>query len=105
MTKKEKLKKLTKKELIKNLAVMNNTSVTQTQDFYNSFENALIEAIKSNEEVIISPKIGKFILKSRKAHKGRNPKTGKKLKIPAKTVVNFKLSKTLKDEVKNLKLK
>ncbi|CAM12072.1 DNA-binding protein HU [Candidatus Phytoplasma australiense] len=105
MTKKEKLKKLTKKELIKNLAVMNNTSVTQTQDFYNSFENALIEAIKSNEEVIISPKIGKFILKSRKAHKGRNPQTGKKLKIPAKTVVNFKLSKTLKDDVKNLKLK
>ncbi|AGL89986.1 HU family DNA-binding protein [Candidatus Phytoplasma australiense] len=96
---------MTKKELIKNIAVMNNTSVTQTQDFYNSFENALIEAITSNEEVVLSPQLGKFILKSQKARLGRNPQTGKKLKIPAKTVVNFKLSKTLKDGVKNLKLK
>ncbi|MDV3148653.1 MAG: HU family DNA-binding protein [Pigeon pea little leaf phytoplasma] len=96
---------MTKKELIKKIAVMHKTSVTQTQDFYNSFENALIEAITSNEEVIISPKIGKFILKSRKAHKGRNPQTGKKLKIPAKTVVIFKLSKTIKEKVKALILK
>ncbi|QTX02597.1 DNA-binding protein HU [Candidatus Phytoplasma luffae] len=96
---------MTKKELIKTIAVMHKTSVTQTQDFYNSFENALIKAITSNEEVVLSPSIGKFILKSRKARVGRNPQTGKKLKIPTKTVVNFKLSKTIKDEVKNLKLK
>ncbi|MGL9687533.1 MAG: HU family DNA-binding protein, partial [Candidatus Phytoplasma sp. TWB_XP] len=31
--------------------------------------------------------------------------TGKKLKIPARTAVSFKVSKSLKDEVKKLKLK
>ncbi|MBX4180538.1 MAG: HU family DNA-binding protein ['Prunus persica' phytoplasma PP2] len=96
---------MTKKELIKSIAEVNKTSITQTEEFYNSFENALIKAITSNEEVVLSSKIGKFILKTRKAHIGRNPQTGKKLKIPAKTVVTFKLSKNLKNKVKTLKLK
>uniref|UniRef100_UPI00036E4D28 HU family DNA-binding protein n=1 Tax=Vaccinium witches'-broom phytoplasma TaxID=85642 RepID=UPI00036E4D28 len=65
----------------------------------------LIEAITNNEEVVLSTQIGKFQLKSRKAYIGRNPKTKKKLEIPAKTVVTFKLSKSIKDKVKELKLK
>nr|WP_238055151.1 HU family DNA-binding protein [Candidatus Phytoplasma ziziphi] len=68
---------MTKKELIKKIALSNKTSATKTEEFYNSFENALIEAITSNEEVILSPQIGKFKLKARKAYVGKNPKTGK----------------------------
>ncbi|WP_373403054.1 HU family DNA-binding protein [Candidatus Phytoplasma solani] len=96
---------MTKKELIKSIAEANKISITQTEEFYNSFENAIIKAITNNAEVVLSSKIGKFILKSRKAQIGRNPQTGKKLKIPAKTVVTFKPSKTIKDKVKLLKLK
>ncbi|MGL9688163.1 MAG: HU family DNA-binding protein [Candidatus Phytoplasma sp. TWB_XP] len=95
---------MTKKELIKKLAETTKNSITKTEEFCNSFENTLIETITSNEEVVLSPQLGKFILKSKKARLGRNPKTGKKLKIPAKTVVTFKLSKNLKDKVKTLKL-
>lgn len=95
---------MTKKELIKEVAKQLKTSVAKTEEFYNSFENTLIEAITSNEEVVLSPQLGKFVLKTRKAHMGRNPKTGKKLKIPSKTVVTFKLTKNLKDKVKTLKL-
>ncbi|ABC65347.1 DNA-binding protein HU [Aster yellows witches'-broom phytoplasma AYWB] len=96
---------MTKKELIKNIAEANKTSISKTEEFYHSFEHTLIESITSNEEVILSSKIGKFILKTRKAYTGRNPQTGKKLKIPAKTIVTFKLSKTIKDKVKDLILK
>ncbi|WP_341833705.1 HU family DNA-binding protein [Candidatus Phytoplasma asteris] len=96
---------MTKKELIKKIALANKTSVTKTEEFYHIFEKTLIEAITSHEEVVLSPQIGKFKLKSRKAYIGRNPKTKKKLKIPAKTVVTFKLSKTIKDQVKTLILK
>ncbi|MGL9687857.1 MAG: HU family DNA-binding protein [Candidatus Phytoplasma sp. TWB_XP] len=96
---------MTKKELIKEVAKQLKTSVVKTEEFYNSFENTLIEAITSNEEVVLSPQLGKFVLKTRKAHMGRNPQTGKKLKIPARTAVSFKVSKSLKDEVKKLKLK
>ncbi|XXP77337.1 MAG: HU family DNA-binding protein [Lettuce witches'-broom phytoplasma] len=95
---------MTKKELIKNLAEVNQISITQTETFYKNFENTLIESITSYEEVILSPKLGKFILKTRQAHIGCNPKTGKKIKIPTKTVVNFKLSQNIKDQVKALKL-
>ncbi|RMI87562.1 HU family DNA-binding protein [Candidatus Phytoplasma solani] len=96
---------MTKKELIKKIAKANKTSITQTEEFYNSFEFALNEAITTNEEVVLSPQIGKFILKSRKAQIGHNPQTGEKIQIPAKTVVTFKPSKTIKDKVKKLKLK
>ncbi|MBS2126632.1 HU family DNA-binding protein, partial ['Fragaria x ananassa' phyllody phytoplasma] len=83
---------MTKKELIKKLAEVNQTSITQTETFYKNFENTLIEAITTHEEVILSPKLIKFILKTRQAYIGRNLKTGKKIKIPSKTVVTFKLS-------------
>ncbi|MGM1458818.1 MAG: HU family DNA-binding protein, partial [Columbia Basin potato purple top phytoplasma] len=78
---------MNKKELIKSIAEANKTSISKTEAFYSSFEKTLIEAISSNEEVVLSPSIGKFILKTRKAYIGRNPQTGKKLKIPAKTIV------------------
>ncbi|WP_017191697.1 HU family DNA-binding protein [Poinsettia branch-inducing phytoplasma] len=96
---------MTKKELIKNIAEANKTSISKTEEFYNSFEHTLIESITSNEEVTLSSKLGKFILKTRKAYTGRNPQTGEKIKIPAKTIVTFKLSKTIKDKVKTLILK
>ncbi|MBY7576889.1 HU family DNA-binding protein, partial [Candidatus Phytoplasma sp. Tabriz.2] len=38
---------MTKKELIKSIAEVNKTSITQTEEFYNSFENTLIESITS----------------------------------------------------------
>jgi len=43
---------------------------------------------------------GTFEAVKRAARTGRNPKTGKELKIPAKTVVKFKVGKGLKDAVK-----
>ncbi|WP_268850220.1 HU family DNA-binding protein [Candidatus Phytoplasma rubi] len=80
--------------------------MTKTEEFYNSFEECSNrKRIKSNEEVVLSPQIGKFKLKTRKAYIGRNPKTRKKLKIPAKTVITFKLSQTIKDQAKTLILK
>ncbi|WP_273585376.1 HU family DNA-binding protein [Columbia Basin potato purple top phytoplasma] len=96
---------MTKKELIKKIALANKTSITKTEKFYHIFEKTLIEAITTNEKVVLSPQIGKFKLKLRKAYIGINPKTKKKLKIPAKTVVTFKPSKTIKDKAKTLILK
>ncbi|WAN63039.1 DNA-binding protein HU [Candidatus Phytoplasma rubi] len=96
---------MNKKELIKKIALANKTSVTKMEKFYHIFKNTLIKAITSNEEVVLFPKIGKFKLKTRKAYIGRNPKTRKKLKIPAKTVITFKLSQTIKNQVKALILK
>ncbi|MDO8060088.1 HU family DNA-binding protein [Candidatus Phytoplasma citri] len=96
---------MTKKELIKKIAEAQQTSITKNTEFYHTFEKTLSEAITTNEEVVLSPQIGKFKLKSRKAQISRNSQIGQKIKIPAKTVVTFKLSKTIKNQVKALILK
>jgi DNA-binding protein HU-beta len=43
---------------------------------------------------------GTFSVAKRKAREGRNPQTGKAIKIPAKKVVKFKAGKELADKVK-----
>ena len=45
------------------------------------------------------PGVGKLIKVRRKARMGRNPATGEQIKIPAKTVLKFRLSKAAKDAV------
>ncbi|HPK54005.1 MAG TPA: HU family DNA-binding protein [Smithellaceae bacterium] len=43
---------------------------------------------------------GTFSVVKRKAREGRNPQTGKAIKIPAKKVIKFKAGKALADKVK-----
>ncbi|MBZ5671381.1 MAG: HU family DNA-binding protein [Acidobacteriia bacterium] len=45
------------------------------------------------------PGLGKAVKANRKARMGRNPQTGETIKIPAKTVVKFRLAKAFKDAV------
>ena len=45
------------------------------------------------------PGVGKLVLVKRKARMGRNPATGKAIKIPAKTVVKMRIAKAAKDAI------
>lgn len=45
------------------------------------------------------PGLGKLVCANRKARMGRNPATGQAIKIPAKTVVKFRVAKACKDAV------
>ena len=47
----------------------------------------------------VVPGLGKAVKANRKARMGRNPQTGEAIKIPAKTVVKFRLAKAFKDSV------
>ena len=58
---------------------------------------AVAETKKSGQFII--PGIGKTVKSHRKARKGRNPQTGAAIKIPAKTVVKFRVAKAFKDAV------
>ena len=49
----------------------------------------------SSQRVIRLPELGTFQMKTRKARMGRNPQTGRKIKIAAKKVVTFKAGKSL----------
>ena len=58
---------------------------------------AVVETKKNGAFVI--PGIGKLVKSQRKARVGRNPQTGAAIKIPAKTVVKFRVAKACKDAV------
>ncbi len=58
---------------------------------------AYSEAKKAGEFTI--PGLGKLIKKQRAARMGRNPATGEAIKIPAKTVVKFRVAKAAKDAI------
>lgn len=64
--------------------------------------DAIIDAIKgalAKGEKVSFVGFGSFSVKNRKARIGRNPQTGKKIKIKAKKVPAFSPSKGLKDSV------
>ena len=63
---------------------------------------SLLEIIKSTlvsgEDVLVSG-FGKFCVKDKKERKGRNPATGEDAILPARRVVTFKCSRTLRSKV------
>lgn len=56
------------------------------------------ETLKKGEEVTLGT-LGKFVTKNKPARTARNPATGASIQVPAKTAVDFKVSKTLKDAI------
>ena len=62
--------------------------------------SGLVElACKEAKNGFTIPGLGKLYTARRKARAGVNPATGKKIQIPAKTVVKFRVSKTAQDAV------
>jgi DNA-binding protein HU-beta len=58
-------------------------------------------AKKTGEFVL--PGFGKLVKQKRKARTGFNPKTQERIRIPAKTVLNFRVAKVAKDTVLGVK--
>jgi len=90
---------MTKESLIEALAKKTGCSKSAAADCLNTILDEVEKALKKGEKVILTG-FGTFSVSKRKARTGRNPKTGKEIKIPAKTVPKFKAGKTLKDAVK-----
>lgn len=55
-------------------------------------------ALKKGDRVALTP-FGSFVVRSRAAREGRNPKTGETIKIAARKVPAFVAGKSLKDAV------
>jgi DNA-binding protein HU-beta len=61
---------------------------------------ALVDmAYKGAADGFMIPGLGKLVKVRRKARMGRNPATGEQIKIPAKTVLKFRIAKAAKDAV------
>jgi DNA-binding protein HU-beta len=90
--------KLTQTEIVNSLAEKTGMKKTEVKGFFDALANLAQDEVKANGEFTI-PGFGKLVKATRKAREGRNPATGKPIKIPAKTTVKFRLGKAMKDAV------
>ncbi|MCX5814257.1 MAG: integration host factor subunit alpha [Proteobacteria bacterium] len=67
-------------------------------DIVGKFFEVIKEALAKDEGVKISG-FGKFIVKQKRARRGRNPQTSEAMEITARRVLLFRLSKVLNDEI------
>ena len=91
-------KKMSKTQLATELAEATGTNRKTAAQFIDSLSDIAYREAKKNGEFTI-PGIGKLVKQQRKAREGRNPATGETIKIPAKTVIKFRVAKAAKDSV------
>jgi DNA-binding protein HU-beta len=90
--------KLTKSALLQVIAQETETDRKTAAFFLDVIAGIALREVKKNGEFTL-PGIGKLVKQKRKARVGRNPATGASIKIPAKTVVKFRVAKAAKDAV------
>ena len=66
--------------------------------FLDALSALAYKEIKKKGEFVL-PGFGKLVKQKRKARTGFNPKTQQKIRIPAKTVIKFRVAKVAKDTV------
>lgn len=64
-----------------------------------ALESLVSQAYKGAKDGFTIPGIGKLVKDRRKARWGRNPATGERIKIKAKTVLKFRIAKAAKDAI------
>ncbi|HNY28522.1 MAG TPA: HU family DNA-binding protein [Candidatus Sumerlaeota bacterium] len=95
-------KPMTKAQLIAELAGKTELTKKQVSDVLGGLTEL---AYKEAKKGFTIPGIGKLVVAKRKAREGRNPATNEKIKIPAKTVLKFRIAKAAKDAVTPAKAK
>jgi DNA-binding protein HU-beta len=93
---------MTKTELQVALAQATQTDKKTAAVLLDTLGALAYKEIKKNGEFVL-PGFGKLVKQKRKARRGFNPKTQEKIRIPAKTVVKFRVAKAAKDAVLGVK--
>lgn len=90
---------MTKAELIAGIGKEAKISKAAAEKAVNAFTNALTKALKKGDKLTLTG-FGTFSVAKRRARMGRNPQTGKEIKIAATRVAKFKAGNLLKNAVK-----
>lgn len=91
---------MTKAELIEAMASEAGITKADAKKALEAFLAATHKALNKGDRVALVG-FGSFSVAKRAARKGRNPQTGKEIKIGAKIVVKFKASESLIEEGKS----
>ena len=91
-------KAMTKSQLVDHVATVGGMKKAAAKTILDDLVATAAKEVKRNGQFVI-PGIGKLVLARLKARMGRNPQTGEAIKIPAKTVLKFRIAKAIKDSV------
>jgi DNA-binding protein HU-beta len=89
---------MNKQDLVAVVAEAGDLSKAKAGEVLDAVFEAIENALKTKQDVRLVG-FGTFSTSKRKAGKGRNPRTGEEIKVPASTTVRFKAGKGLKDAV------
>jgi DNA-binding protein HU-beta len=89
---------MTKKEFVEAVAGLSGLNKKDTETAINAVINSL-QSVLAKGDSITFPGFGSFSVKERAERNGRNPSTGKPIKIPASKAAVFKAGTKLKEAV------
>lgn len=90
---------MTKAELVSAMAVGACITKAAAAAALDAYQATVAKELKKKGKIGLVG-FGTFSVVKRKAREGRNPQTGKAIKIPAKKVVKFKAGKALSEKAK-----
>jgi DNA-binding protein HU-beta len=90
---------MTKAELVEKIASDTGLTKADAQRALDATLENIKKALKKNQKVTLVG-FGTFSVTKRKARKGRNPRTGEEIKIPATKAPKFTPGKGLKEAIK-----
>lgn len=89
---------MNKSDLIAAVAAKTGDTKKNAEASINALIDVIAESLKDGEKIQVVG-FGSFEVRERAERKGRNPQTGKEMKIAAKKAPVFKAGKALKDAV------
>ena len=89
---------MNKSQLIKCVADKSELSQKQVTEAFALIEETLVETLKAGEKVQLSG-FGTFEVRERAERKGRNPKTGEVVSVPACKYLAFVSAKSVKESL------
>ncbi|MBQ4293733.1 MAG: HU family DNA-binding protein [Lachnospiraceae bacterium] len=89
---------MNKAELVSAIADKTGLSKKDAESAVKAFTDVVAEELKKDQKIQLVG-FGTFEVSKRAARTGRNPQTGKEMKIPASSTPRFKAGKALKDAI------
>ena len=89
---------MTKTELIEKISEKHNMPKSRAEVIVNTVFDSMIESLENDGRIEIRG-FGSFVNRDYETRKGRNPKTGEIIQIPAKKLPFFKTGKDLKADL------
>lgn len=90
---------MTKADLVAIMAKTAGSSKTSAEKAVSALVCGIVESLRRGRRVTISG-FGTFVVTRRAARNGRDPRTGKEIKIPSVRVPRFRPSRSLKSAIR-----